>query len=854
MANLYGTQLGDVADAARIVEAPAQGGGEALGALAKGLNVLSNVWDDHVQQKRQAAADARAAQDQEWQAQDRARADSERAAANDFAINEAQTNFSLRNPPVLSSLGNQQTQAVTSPYNPMGILPSSPLVDSDTQKSINSVLSTQAAIDQGKMPAISAQGKTEELWNTLIGRHPGNEAFIAKQFREAGIGNALTDEITDAFDAQAAARKSGREEATKMSTIAQENLPPDVYGGMSDAERVNYGLQYTRNQNTLDASVKQATLQGQLQTQTQSGITFNQTQSSQQYFQTTTAMLGEALAPIAKSMQQLVLSAGEPGADPSHDIRLGQLIGQAKTAANVMKQRIIAQGGFTKPEDIDQVNSFVDKYVNDNFVQPYEDRNKGFAQASQAFQTHFGLSAAVSAPVIYDLQHRFGIRASDLPGVLQAVQGNQQLTQALSKEFQGAGQPGINQNVATLHLTNALAILRGDKTLTDLGTPQDRQQAVATNYNYVIQNRHNVSAGNGNGNYWLNSTRAVLMATGGFNPNTDVSTLQSASAALFDGATINAVNKLSGDSSTAAQAKDIQTGLRASAAITLQSAQSKIKNLHFDNTSPYRVVVTNDGHYAAVQNPQWKGSYSSLVKSGYQTQGLQRGGVPAEVSRLVDTANRSVMFLAATGQWDADAPKGTPKEVRRLWALGEPTPAMQAQKKSGKTPATFDQMANAVERDLAKTPDLIPTQYANADIEGPEGTGQNPRSSAFGVGQFTKSTWKDVLQKHAPELIQGKTDDDIYAMRENKELARKAIGWYRGDNAVKLSSAGVAPTHQATALAHFAGPGGAIALYKADPSASVESVLGADAVNANPQLKGKTVAETIQWANNFYHA
>ncbi len=91
-------------------------------------------------------------------------------------------------------------------------------------------------------------------------------------------------------------------------------------------------------------------------------------------------------------------------------------------------------------------------------------------------------------------------------------------------------------------------------------------------------------------------------------------------------------------------------------------------------------------------------------------------------------------------------------------------------------------------------------------------------------------------------------------MRGNKALETKMVGWYRAQNASYLAGKGLPSGRTATALAHFAGPQGAEALLTADPNASTESVLGRGAVSANPQLKGKTVAETLEWAKKFYRA
>lgn len=53
---------------------------------------------------------------------------------------------------------------------------------------------------------------------------------------------------------------------------------------------------------------------------------------------------------------------------------------------------------------------------------------------------------------------------------------------------------------------------------------------------------------------------------------------------------------------------------------------------------------------------------------------------------------------------------------------------------------------------------------------------------------------------------------------------------------------------------HFAGPGGAPALLKADPNTPVESILSKKAIDSNGFLRGKTAGWVIAWANKMANA
>ncbi len=124
----------------------------------------------------------------------------------------------------------------------------------------------------------------------------------------------------------------------------------------------------------------------------------------------------------------------------------------------------------------------------------------------------------------------------------------------------------------------------------------------------------------------------------------------------------------------------------------------------------------------------------------------------------------------------------------------------------------------------------------------------NPNSSASGLGQFIDSTWLDTIRNARPDLA-GKSDSELLALKSDPQLSREMTEAYANQNQAILSKAGVPVTPGNTYLAHFAGPGGAVKVLQADPSAPVESVLGAAAVNANPFLRGMTVQGLQSWAD-----
>lgn len=163
--------------------------------------------------------------------------------------------------------------------------------------------------------------------------------------------------------------------------------------------------------------------------------------------------------------------------------------------------------------------------------------------------------------------------------------------------------------------------------------------------------------------------------------------------------------------------------------------------------------------------------------------------------------------------------------------------------------ADFSRAKLAVERD--------PNQFQSGNVadriigaeSGGNANAKNPNSSATGAGQFLDSTWLATVKAHRPDLLEGRTTADVLALRNDKALSREMVSHLANDNAQFLRNQGIQPTDGDIYLAHFLGPRGASQVLKADPGASVASIVGQDVVDANPFLKGMTVSDVRAWSN-----
>jgi len=113
------------------------------------------------------------------------------------------------------------------------------------------------------------------------------------------------------------------------------------------------------------------------------------------------------------------------------------------------------------------------------------------------------------------------------------------------------------------------------------------------------------------------------------------------------------------------------------------------------------------------------------------------------------------------------------------------------------------------------------------------------------------STFVGMFRQMYPEQAQGKTDREIVAMR-TPELSAQMGPVLIQQNARALSNAGITPNAGNVYLAHFLGVKGALDAFRANPNTPAIDVVGKDAVDANPTImKGKTIGEVIQFANNY---
>lgn len=119
-------------------------------------------------------------------------------------------------------------------------------------------------------------------------------------------------------------------------------------------------------------------------------------------------------------------------------------------------------------------------------------------------------------------------------------------------------------------------------------------------------------------------------------------------------------------------------------------------------------------------------------------------------------------------------------------------------------------------------------------------------SSALGLFQFLNATWLATVKLHAPQVMAGKSQSQVLAMRTDPTFCIDMGARFEEDNQ-KIIGAGATPGD--IYLAHFLGAGTAKSLFRGNQSAPASQYVSQAAINANKSiLQGKTVAQVRAWA------
>lgn len=156
--------------------------------------------------------------------------------------------------------------------------------------------------------------------------------------------------------------------------------------------------------------------------------------------------------------------------------------------------------------------------------------------------------------------------------------------------------------------------------------------------------------------------------------------------------------------------------------------------------------------------------------------------------------------------------------------------------------------------EIARRNQLINDFVRNTAIaeSGGIASAKNPLSSATGLHQFTQGTWNKMIQTYRPDLLEGRTKQEVLALRTDPELSTEMAGNLARENADYLESRGLPVNEGSLYLSHFLGAGTAANVLRASPDTPISNLVGESAIKANQSILGgdRTAADVAQWASN----
>lgn len=136
-----------------------------------------------------------------------------------------------------------------------------------------------------------------------------------------------------------------------------------------------------------------------------------------------------------------------------------------------------------------------------------------------------------------------------------------------------------------------------------------------------------------------------------------------------------------------------------------------------------------------------------------------------------------------------------------------------------------------------------------------------PTSSATGLGQFLDATWMGIVNKHRPDLLRGRSKDQVLALRYDGSIMVELLARFTEDNQRII---GMDCTGGDLYLAHFLGTADARDFYRADPSTPADKLVSQQVIRANLSVfyimqnkkvvRIKTAGEVRAWAASRMNA
>ena len=217
----------------------------------------------------------------------------------------------------------------------------------------------------------------------------------------------------------------------------------------------------------------------------------------------------------------------------------------------------------------------------------------------------------------------------------------------------------------------------------------------------------------------------------------------------------------------------------------------------------------------------------SRMAMGAATGGLFSGALLGAAKGIAMYAGRRASIRAATPKGGDELSSEIAIDKAEAGLRGEPT--VQEVIKGNTAPLPGAE--NLPYNEAATLRAIIGTE------SGGNAKAKNPNSSATGLGQFIGPTWLAMIRKYRPDVAEGKTSNEILALRNDPALSIEMTAMYGRETAATLQSNGLTVDPGAIYLGHFMGPGGVVKAMKAPLDTPITALMSPKEIAANAGIR-----------------
>lgn len=601
-----------------------------------------------------------------------------------------------------------------------------------------------AAIDQGRMPRISLNAAITGRVRRLLDQYPDQTEHILDVLRKTPAADTIFQHLEDYNDENDFKRERGQDAVTAEDKYRRDVIETarnaigefaltggDGGGPMSDDELYVEGLRWRRQATELEQLKERTAIENTQRTWSREERKEQEEHNQQEIVRIISGGIHNDSAPLIKYAQSLQTQMLN---DPNgvYAQQWEQLGAKANTAVNNWVENAVAlavQNGFKGDANTlrgnfrNQFRPLMDLFSGDFAVAKINGR------ALESVQTNLRLNVAQALPVFSALKTA-GIDPTTMAGFLDGIGRNPELQKQLRQEVMGFN-ADFGRDRASTRLMNIVRVMRGERTLQNFSSPQERNEAIRTLHPTVIAVSKDYARGlGGDPNAILNMVGELSIATRQLTPAAGVDAHRVAANGIGSASVRQSLLKMTADERVdktmltatiqavrAGNAQILNNLILNQGKLNAAHAQHKIQwddrtgRFRIDDSIARRSRNNNRQTAALYAEGRIGGAGAAASRTG-----LAQQGTPELLEKWVNAANQSLDNIIELGRHDPTTPKGSEMELRRYYGQNIMPKSMQQAnaegeyKPDGDINKTFDLLNRGLDQITPNDIDVRPPQ------------------------------------------------------------------------------------------------------------------------------------------------